>query len=200
MPITLNGTDITSNKINNSNITEEKLNGTRVYPSIPVYVVIFYDYQGDGGNELKMENVQQGGDATAPPDPTRAGYTFTGWDKSFTNVQSNLVVHGTWQQTSFNYYVLIDVGDYNLASGLYGATCPNDITSPIGHTASQTIIEDVLNGDATFVSTSTALHSAYAYTNPNLYNPTQYVAFCIEDLYQHLGSGTTPYIIYEVAT
>lgn len=198
MPITLNGTDITSNKINNSNVSEEKLNGTRVYPSIPVYVVMFYDYQG--GNHLKTENVQQGGDATAPPDPTRAGYTFTGWDKSFTNVQSDLVVYGLWQQASFNYYVLIDVGDYNLASGLYGATCPNDTTSPITHTYSQYIIQDAFNGDATFVSTNTELHTAFTYTDPNLYTPTQFVAFCIEDLYQSLGSGATPYIIYEVAT
>lgn len=198
MSIKVNNVEITTNKINNSNVSEEKLNGTKVYPSIVYYTVRFYDFSG--GSLLKTEQVQQGGNATAPPDPTRAGYTFTGWDKSFTNVQSNLDVYGTWQQASFNYYVLMDVGDYNLASGFYGATCPNDTTSPITHTYSQAIIEDAFNGDATFVSTNTALHSAFTYTNPNLYNPTQIVAFCIEDLYQHLGSGTTPYIIYEVAT
>ena len=198
MPIKVNNVEITTNKINNSNVSEEKLNGTKIYPSTVYYTVRFYDFSG--GSLLKTQQVQQGGNATAPANPTRTGYTFTGWDKSFTNVQSDLVVYGLWQQASFNYYVLIDVGDYNLASGFYGATCPNDTTSPITHTYSQHIIQDAFNGDATFVSTNTELHTAFTYTNPNLYTPTQFVAFCIEDLYQSLGTGATPYIIYEVAT
>ena len=163
---------------------------------IKTYTVRFYAW--DGGSLLKTQTVNHGSSATAPTQPTREGYTFTGWDKSFTNVQSNLVVYGLWQQASFNYYVLRDVGDYNLASGFYAATCPNDTTSPITHTYSQAIIQDAWNWDATCISTNTELHTAYTYTNPNLYTPTQFVAFCVEDLYQYLGVGTTPYIIYEV--
>lgn len=99
MPIKVNNVEITTNKINSNNVSEEKLNGTKVYPSIVYYTVRFYNYSG--GSLLKTEQVQQGGNATAPANPTRTGYTFTGWDKSYTNIQSNLDVYGTWQINTY---------------------------------------------------------------------------------------------------
>ncbi|WP_417657826.1 InlB B-repeat-containing protein, partial [Pseudidiomarina aestuarii] len=51
--------------------------------SINEYTVTFVDHDA---TELKVETVDYGNDATAPTDPTRTGYTFTGWDTSFTNV------------------------------------------------------------------------------------------------------------------
>ena len=53
------------------------------------YTVTFKDYDG---TVLKEETVTEGGSATAPADPVREGYTFTGWDKDFTNVTANLTV------------------------------------------------------------------------------------------------------------
>ncbi len=47
-----------------------------------------------GGGEL-TQIVAEGGAATAPI-VTRNGYTFTGWDKAFTNVASNLAVTAGW--------------------------------------------------------------------------------------------------------
>ena len=41
---------------------------------------------------LKTEQVAPGGDATAPPNPLRSGYTFEKWNRSFTNVQSDITV------------------------------------------------------------------------------------------------------------
>lgn len=99
MPIKVNNVEITTNKINNNNVSEEKLNGTKVYPSIAYYTVRFYDFSG--GSLLKTEQVQQGGNATAPANPARTGYTWLGWDKSYINVQSNLDVYGTWQINTY---------------------------------------------------------------------------------------------------
>ena len=61
------------------------------------FVVEFRDWNGA---ILKSEVVAYGGSATAPANPSREGYTFTGWDRSFTNVISNLVVTAQYTQNS----------------------------------------------------------------------------------------------------
>ena len=67
---------------------------------INTYTVTFKDWDG---TELKTQEVQHGGDAEAPADPTRVGYTFTGWDKAFTNITADLVVTA---QYSINTYTV----------------------------------------------------------------------------------------------
>ena len=63
--------------------------------SANTYTVTFKDWNG---TVLKTQQVQYGGAATAPANPTRVGYTFTGWDKAFTNVTANLVVTAQYVQ------------------------------------------------------------------------------------------------------
>ena len=69
-------------------------------PDPVYYTVTFKDWNG---TVLKTETVEEGGSATAPADPTRVGYTFTGWDKAFNNVTSDLTV--TAQYTINTYTV-----------------------------------------------------------------------------------------------
>jgi uncharacterized lipoprotein YddW (UPF0748 family) len=57
---------------------------------IRVYTVVFYDQDG---NVIKTQEVFEGNNATAPSKPIKEGYRFVGWDKDFTNVQSDLEVH-----------------------------------------------------------------------------------------------------------
>lgn len=47
---------------------------------------------------LKTETVRRGGDATAPANPSRAGYMFTGWDRSYKNIQRDTDVYAQWKQ------------------------------------------------------------------------------------------------------
>ena len=61
------------------------------------FTVTFLDWDG---TVLKTEQVEQGRSATAPADPTREGYTFTGWDKDFSNVQSDLTVTALYEQNA----------------------------------------------------------------------------------------------------
>ena len=70
------------------------------------YSVRFYDWDG---TLLKSQRVLKGSAATAPVDPVREGYTFTGWDKDFSNVQSDLTVTAQYEQNAPNpiYYTVI---------------------------------------------------------------------------------------------
>ncbi len=57
--------------------------------TIITYTVTFKDWDG---TVLKTQTVNHGASATAPANPTRPGYIFTGWNKDFSNVTSNLTV------------------------------------------------------------------------------------------------------------
>lgn len=61
-----------------------------------VYVTVrFVDWDG---TQLDAQVIKYGEDATKPADPTRDGYTFTGWDKTFTNVTEDLTVTAQYEK------------------------------------------------------------------------------------------------------
>ena len=66
------------------------------------YKVTFKNWNG---TTLKTQTVSSGGSATAPSAPSRTGYSFSGWDKSFTNVKSNLTVTALFRQNVTQYTV-----------------------------------------------------------------------------------------------
>ena len=63
---------------------------------IKTFSVKFYDY--NGGTVLRSQTVNYGGAATAPANPTREGYNFLGWDKTFDNITAATNVYGTWEE------------------------------------------------------------------------------------------------------
>lgn len=67
------------------------------YTASTTYTVRFLDWDN---SVISTQTVPRGGSATAPPNPTRYGYTFTGWDKSFTNITANTDIHAQYTKNS----------------------------------------------------------------------------------------------------
>jgi len=59
------------------------------------FTVEFVDHDG---KVLSSQVIYIGKDATAPADPSRENYDFAGWDKAFTNIQSDLTVNATYTE------------------------------------------------------------------------------------------------------
>jgi hypothetical protein len=68
------------------------------------YTVNFFS----DGTLLRSQSIRRGDNASAPATPTKALHTFNGWDRTFTNVQSNLTVNATWIRSQLVTFI-----DYN---------------------------------------------------------------------------------------
>lgn len=69
------------------------------------YTVVFSDYDG---TVLKTQTVAKGENATAPVNPEREGYIFTGWDNTFINVQDNISVTAQYVENSDGPVIFVD--------------------------------------------------------------------------------------------
>ena len=94
------------------------------------FMVQFIDY-----NEtiLYSELVIYGTSANKPANPSRVGYIFTGWDKSFNIVESDLTI--TAEYTPINYTILFES---NGGSNISSITLPYESILPTLPTPTQT--------------------------------------------------------------
>jgi hypothetical protein len=77
---------------------EDTIVYTAVYEEVELtkeYTVVFKDNEG---NVLKTEVVKEGASAVAPNAPEIEGYEFTGWDKDFSNIKSDLEVIAQYKE------------------------------------------------------------------------------------------------------
>ncbi|MBK8807004.1 MAG: InlB B-repeat-containing protein [Bacteroidales bacterium] len=84
------------------------------------YDVVFQDFDG---SELLTEKVAFENAATAPINPSRTGYTFTGWDTDFSNVTRNLTI-----TAQYSHNTEIEVNDLNVSIQLYPNPASENIT------------------------------------------------------------------------
>ena len=82
------------------------------YTASTTYTVRFLDWDN---SVISAQTVTRGGSATAPPNPTRDGYVFTGWDKSFTNITANTDIHAQYSIKTYTVRFL-DYDDTELKS------------------------------------------------------------------------------------
>lgn len=64
---------------------------------VKMFTVTFKD---DAGNVLKTEQVKQGESATPPTAPEKPGFTFTGWNGSYTDVTADSEVIASYRQNA----------------------------------------------------------------------------------------------------
>lgn len=96
------------------------------YTNGQTYTVKFLDING---NEIKTQEVYAGESATAPSAPKVDGKVFNGWDKSFTNINSNITVQATYREAgncmvTFKDYSGITLGTANVKEG-------GNVTAPV---------------------------------------------------------------------
>ena len=66
------------------------------YTASTTYTVRFLDWDN---SVISTQTVTRGGSATAPPDPVRDGYRFTGWSGSYTNITADTDITAQYIKT-----------------------------------------------------------------------------------------------------
>jgi hypothetical protein len=95
-----------------------------------VITVVFLDWDD---TELKMQVVEHGSAAIAPATPVRTGYTFTGWDKAFDNITSDLVVTAQYTLDQEQPIIVFSVDRLSEAAGRQlqiSVTIPESMKNP----------------------------------------------------------------------
>lgn len=88
-----------------------------VYREIVYYTVTFVDWDG---TVLSEQQVEQGESAVPPENPSREGYTFTGWEPDYTDVQEDLTVEAQYKEIGEQSDVGVNIGDADIPVGKPG--------------------------------------------------------------------------------
>ena len=124
-------------------------------PEPTYYTVTFKDWDG---TVLSTQQVIEGGAATAPANPSRTGYTFAGWDKTFNNITADTVVTATYTINSYYVTVYYQYEDGTTAATTYRQSynygAAYSVTSPVieGYTASQAVVSGTMGTSAVTVT------------------------------------------------
>jgi len=86
--------------------TSEKKTGTATELTISLHYVVFIDIDG---SILKEEYVEDGGDATAPSSPSHSGLTFDSWNRTYTNVNRDLIVGATYSTDDDKTHIFLTI-------------------------------------------------------------------------------------------
>ena len=105
------------------------------FSSVSLFTVYFYDC--NGVTILKTEKVQPGQDATAPTASQQAGSIITGWDKAFTNVQSDLHVFAECTSETYTVTLIAENGSIAVTDDQGQAV---DVSQPIAYGTMLTLV------------------------------------------------------------
>jgi uncharacterized repeat protein (TIGR02543 family) len=99
-----------------------------VYPKLTKknYNVLFLDWDN---SMISQQTVTYLDDATAPNNPSRPNYTFIGWDRSYTGIANDTIIHARYIGDTLNViYMLPDMLDvftiYSSVTTTFNSTAP----------------------------------------------------------------------------
>ena len=112
--------------------------------SLNRYTVQFVDHDG---SVIKSETVNHFDAATAPANPSRTGYTFTGWDKTFDEITGPTTITATYSANSYKFTVSTDraykmEGDDNNYASIHGVGSSGQLV----YDQTYTIVHDTASG------------------------------------------------------
>lgn len=81
---------------------------------VPTYTVSFVDWDS---TLIASQTILEGMTATAPADPYRENYTFTGWSSNFSNVQSDLIIVAQYSPNIPSYIEIIEETKKSASNG-----------------------------------------------------------------------------------
>ncbi len=148
----------TANPLTISNVTGD-YTITAVF-GIETYTVIFLDWDK---TQLSKQTVEYGSAATAPSEPSRTGYAFTGWDVEFSSITSDLTVIAQYA----NSFTVKFTTDGN-------GTIKENAEQTVEYGASATKVEAIANDEYQFVKWQDENGNEVSTNNPfTLTNVTQ---------------------------
>jgi len=89
--------------------------------------VTFMDFDGD---VIDIQKVVVGNDAVLPTEPTRKGYTFTGWDKDTTNISVDTVFTAQYELKTYTVNWNIGTG-YNITVSRTNSPYANSVVGSL---------------------------------------------------------------------
>ena len=87
--------------------------------ALKYYTVTWEDWNG---TTLKTESVAYGGNGTPPTQPTRTGYTFSGWSGDYTGITGSVTITATYTINSASNWVYLGTSGYSYDLDLNGQT------------------------------------------------------------------------------
>lgn len=114
-------TDSTTNKVLSTNLVysfciTQNTKLTANFVKNTLFTVVFYN---NAGQIISTQTVEKNGNAIPPTDPLVPDYTFTGWNKSYTNVTNNLKIYPVFKANPITYKLTVNNGS---GSNTYNAS------------------------------------------------------------------------------
>ncbi len=132
---------------------------TTITSSVPTYITanfaintytVTFDLAGKGtSSDSLVQTVNHGSAATAPAVTANPGWTFTGWDKSFSNITSNLTVMAQYSVTTYTITASASTNGSITPSATvnYGTDKTFTITPSTGYHVADVLVDTVSKGE-----------------------------------------------------